>query len=191
MKNLTNLEQLEHVLNVFSKRLLPAFLFVAGPQTFIKWQGNICKQTALMNVFIINHFLGDEYKVEAWEGFFEHEKLGSYNHCWNYLVHKDDPKKNIICDFTSTISYMNYSEENDPMLHLVADERAVVQHKTNLIAMEELNIEEHLDQPELFTGLTGRELEQELTHLLKMSKLWPESQEDSSSEIYTESTIIS
>jgi hypothetical protein len=159
---------------VFGKRILPAFLFNANPELFLKWQGNICKQSALLSVFIIKNYLGDEYEVQAWEGFFEHEKLGSYNHCWNYVVHRSDPSLNFICDFTSTISYMDYCTENDPTLHIGGGQAAVVKNKIEMVGMQQIDIEKELSQPEYYTGMTGDELEQQLKSLLQFAKLWEE-----------------
>jgi hypothetical protein len=175
---MNNIEKLEHTLNVFAKRILPAFFFNQNPELFLKWQGNICKQSALLSVFIIKHYLGDDYTVQAWEGFFEHEKLGSYNHCWNYLVHKSDPELNIICDFTSTISYMDYCKENDPTLHIGGTGSAVVKHKIDMIGMQELNIEENLAQPEYFTSRSGEDLIEELKDFLRFAKLWEDKPND-------------
>jgi hypothetical protein len=175
---MNKLEKLEHILNVFSKRLLPAFFFNHNPELFLKWQGNICKQSALLSVFIIKHYLGDEYTVQAWEGFFENDKLGSYNHCWNYLVHKDDPKLNIICDFTSTISYMDYCEHNDPTLHLGGSTSAVVKHKIDMVGMQEINIEEELSQPEYFTSERSDALIEELRTWLRVAKLWEDNPDE-------------
>ena len=171
---MTKLEDLEHVLQVFCKRLLPAYICSTNPKKFIQWQGNICKQAALMSIFIIEHMVGDEYTVEAYEGFFEHEKMGAYNHCWNYLRHHTDTSKNIICDITSTISYMDYCEHNDPMLHLQNRSNAVVQDKIKLIGWEQINIEKEMSQAEYYTQLIGPELEQELKQLLKFARLWQE-----------------
>lgn len=173
MKDLDKFEKLEHVLQVFNKRILPAYFFMVDPDKFMHWQGNICKQAALLNIFVIKHFLGDEYKVKAYEGFFEHEKLGSYNHCWNYLEHESgDWGKNIICDFTSTITYMNYCDENDPSLHIMANDKAVVKSKIEMRGYESINIKDQLSQPEFYSGLTGDELEMILTNILKQMKLW-------------------
>lgn len=172
---MNNLEKLEHIMNVFSKRILPAYLFQNNPELFLQWQGNICKQAAILGAVIIEHYMPDEYiKVEAWEGFFEHKQLGSYNHCWNYIIHKDDPKKNIICDFTSTISYMSYCEHNDPTLHIQSNPNAVVRHENNiqLIGYEEINVESNLKEGEYYTGLKGEEIIPELIQLLKYAKLW-------------------
>lgn len=171
---MNNLEKLEHILNVFSKRLLPAYLFNKNPKLFLQWQGNICRQSALLSVFIIKHFLKDEYEVQAWEGFFEHEKLGSYNHCWNYLIHKDDPQKNIICDFTSTISYMDYCEHNDPTLHIGGGGNAVIKHKIDMIGMQQIDIEKELSSPEFYTGEESEDIIEELKAYLMYAKLWEE-----------------
>lgn len=174
MKNLNKFEKLEHILQVFTKRVLPSYLFVKSPEKFMQWQGNICKQAALLNVFIIEHILGDEYEVKAFEGFFEHEKLGSYNHCWNYLVHKTDPEKNIICDFTSTISYMNYCTENDPTLHIKSNDKAVVKSKIDMIGYEEIDIKKETSQPEFYTNQSVEEITEELVYMLTTMKLWEE-----------------
>lgn len=171
---MNKLEKLEHVLNVFSKRFLPGFFFNHNPEVFLKWQGNICKQSALLSVFIIKNYLGDEYEIQAWEGFFEHESLGSYNHCWNYLVHKDDPKKNIICDFTSTISYMDYCTDNDPTLHLDHGQNAVVKSKIEMVGMQQIDIEKELASPEFYTGDSSQDIIEELKSYLKYAKLWEE-----------------
>lgn len=174
MKELTYLEKLEHVMNVFSKRVLPGYLFGANPELYLKWQGNICKQTAVLGTFVIKKFIenSDYVKIEAWEGFFNHEKLGDYNHCWNYIVHKDDPSKNIICDFTSTISYMHYCDKNDPTLHISPDNRSVVQSKVQMIGCQEIDYEEELKSPEFYTERTGKELIDELTQILNYANLW-------------------
>lgn len=174
---MNNLEKLEHILNVFNKRILPAYLFYNNQETFLKWQGNICKQSAVLSAFIIKHYMGEDYvKVEAWEGFFEHKQLGEYNHCWNYIIHKDDPKKNIICDFTSTITYMDYCEHNDPTLHIKSSPDAVVKHEDNIqmIGFQEINIEANLKESEFYTSAKGEELETELKTLLKFARLWEE-----------------
>lgn len=183
MITLNKLEKLEHVLNVFCNRVLPGYLFTVNPEKFLKWQGNICKQAALLNTFIIKNYLGDEYEIQAWEGFFEHEVLGDYNHCWNYLVHKSDPRLNIICDYTSTITYMDYCKENDPTLHIGGNQASVVKHKINLVGMQQIDIEKEMSQPEYFTGAKGDQLIPELKKLLKYAKLW---EEDSSLETSTE-----
>jgi hypothetical protein len=148
-------------------------LFAVNPELFLKWQGNICKQAAVLGSFIIKHHLPDDYvKVEAWEGFFEHEKLGSYNHCWNYIIHKDDPKLNIICDFTSTISYFDYCEHNDPTLHITGSEKSVVKHKIDMIGLQEIDIEEEFKGPEYYTKETGDVIKREIMGLLQTAKLW-------------------
>jgi len=171
---MNNLQKLEHTMNVFSKRILPAYIFSKNPETFLEWQGNICKQTAILSKFVIEHYLGDEYKIEAWEGFFEHKDLGSYNHCWNYLIHNTDPDKNIICDFTSTITYMNYCKDNDPSNQLKTPNNAVVRHeqKTTMIGSQEIDIDEELSQREFYTCLSGQEIKEDLIHILKYTKLW-------------------
>ena len=185
---MNNLEKLEHIMNVFSKRILPAYLFQNNPELFLQWQGNICKQSAILGAVIIEHYLPEDYvKVEAWEGFFEHKQLGSYNHCWNYIIHKDDPKKNIICDFTSTISYMDYCEHNDPTLHIQSSPNAVVKHENNIqmIGCQEIDIESNLKEAEFYTGAKGEDLIEELTILLKYAKLW----EDEPRRFETEEAI--
>lgn len=169
---MTKLEKLEFVLNVFSKRLLPAVLCIENPIKFAQWQGNMCKQAALLSVFIIEHYVGDEYTVEAYEGFFEHEDLGSYNHCWNYLVHHSDPKKNVICDFTSTITYMDYCEHNDPMLHIRKNPQSVVEKQIKMIGHQQINIDKELAQNEFYTGCTGDELKLIFSRMLRTAKLW-------------------
>ena len=79
-KEFNKFEKLEHIMNVFCKRILPGMLFSINPELFLKWQGNMCKQAAILGAFIIEHHMPDDYvKVEAWEGFFEHNKLGG--HC--------------------------------------------------------------------------------------------------------------
>ena len=161
-------------MNVFSKRILPAYLFNKNPEAFLQWQGNICKQTAILSTFIIKHYLKDEYKIEAWEGFFEHKQVGSYNHCWNYLIHKTDPKKNIICDFTSTITYMDYDENNDPSTHIRNWPDAVVKHQENItmVGSQEIDIETEYAGLEFYTHLRGDEIKEELIHIMKYAKLW-------------------
>src|SRR5688572_9882818 len=102
MRKMNQLEKLEHTLAVFTKKILPGLLFASNPKLFLQWQGNFCKQAAILNSFIIEEQMPDDYvEVQAWEGHFDSETEGSYNHCWNYIIHKDDPKKNIICDFSS------------------------------------------------------------------------------------------
>lgn len=172
---MNKLQELEHILNVFSKRILPAYLFQANPKKFLEWQGNICKQSAILSSKIIKRYLGDEYvKVEAWEGFFEHDLLGDYNHCWNYIIHKNDPKKNIICDMTSTITYMNYCDQNDPTLHIESSRKAVVrqEHFVKMIGSQEIDIDSEFSSPEFYTGLVGEDLMEDLTEILKYAKLW-------------------
>ena len=167
------LEKLEHIMNVFGKRILPGFLFMSNPDKFLEWQGNICKQAAIMGSFVIENHLPDDYvEVQAWEGFFEHEKLGSYNHCWNYIIHKDDPKLNIICDFTSTISYFDYCEHNDPTLHIASSPKAVVNHKITMVGMQQLDIKKEFEGPEYYTNLYEGDIKEVLTTLLQTAKLW-------------------
>lgn len=166
------IEKLEFALNVFCKRILPAYFFAKNPAEFLKWQGNICKQAALLSVPVIKHFIGDEYTVEAYEGFFE-SPLGQYNHCWNYLVNNDDKTKNIICDFTSTINYFEYCTENDPTLHLHSNEMQVVKpNKISLFSVDKIDIAEQMSQNEYFTGQSSNEIIDETTNLLKLAKLW-------------------
>lgn len=170
---LNELETLEHIMQVFGKRILPGLLFSANHDLFLKWQGNICKQAAIIGSFIIKYHLPKGYvKVEAWEGFFHHEKLGDYNHCWNYIIHEKDPKKNIICDFTSTISYFNYCADNDPTLHIGGSSSAVVKHKIEMIGSQELDIEKEFEGPEFYTEATGDEIKQTVMSLLQHAKLW-------------------
>lgn len=176
---MNNLEKLEHILNVFSKRILPAYLFYSSPNTFLEWQGNICKQAAILSIPIIERYVGDDYtEIQAWEGFFEHEKLGSYNHCWNYLIHKSDPELNIICDFTSTISYMNYCKENDPTLHIGGSTNQVVKSKIDMIGMQQIDVQKEIQSPEFYTGNNHDIIQEELVILLRKAKLWEEEVED-------------
>ncbi len=170
---LNQLESLEHIMNVFGKRILPGLLFSANPELFLEWQGNICKQTAILGSYVIKQHLPEDYiEVQAWEGFFEHEKLGAYNHCWNYLIHKDDPRKNIICDFTSTISYFDYCSQNDPTLHLTTNMASVNKCKIDMIALEQLDINKEFIGPEFYTEGTEQELKNTIKNCLKRAKLW-------------------
>lgn len=187
---MNKIERLEHILNVFSKRILPGFFFNRNPKAFLQWQGNICKQSALLSVFIIKHYLGDEYEVQAWEGFFEHEKLGSYNHCWNYLIHKSDPELNIICDFTSTISYMDYCKENDPTLHIGGSGSSVVKHKIEMVGMQQIDIESELGQPEFYTGMESEEIIEELQAYLEYAKLWEDNPNGKESILDREADVL-
>lgn len=173
MKVLTPIEKTEFTLNIFCKRILPGYLFLKNPELFLKWQGNICKQAALLNTFVINHFVGDDYTVEAYEGFFESE-LGQYNHCWNYLVHKTNPEKNIICDFTSTINYFDYCAQNNPIAHIPINSNSVVNNNDNisLFSFEKLDINKLLEEKEYFTGLSSAQIISDLTKLLQIAKLW-------------------
>lgn len=170
---LNKLETLEFIMQVFGKRILPGLLFSSNHELFLKWQGNICKQAAVIGSFVIQNHLPEGYvKVEAWEGFFNHEKLGDYNHCWNYIIHESDPKLNIICDFTSTISYFDYCEHNDPTLHIGGTQNAVVKHKIELTGMQEIDIEKEFSQPEFYTGASGEEIKRATMSLLQQAKLW-------------------
>lgn len=188
MRKMNKVEKLEHILAVFSKKILPGLLFASNPELFLEWQGNFCKQAAILNHFIIENHLPEDYvKVEAWEGFFESETQGSYNHCWNYIIHKDDSQKNIICDFTSTIqNYFDFCPYNDPTLHIGGNTLRVNKPKIDMIMSELLNLEEQFDGNELYTGASEDEIKQVVVNLLKKAKLW---QEDLSSETFTESMI--
>lgn len=162
-------------MNVLCKRILPGIFMNYDSEKFLEWQGNMCKQAAVVGSYVIQEHLPDDYvKVEAWEGFFNDTRLGDYNHCWNYIIHKDDPKKNIICDFTSTISYMNYCSENDPTLHIVSNLAAVnkAENFVTMIGATEINVEEEFKQPEFYTGLLGDAMKLGVTQLLKEAKLW-------------------
>lgn len=169
---MNKLEQLELTLNVVNKRLLPAYLSQFAMKKCLEWQFNCCKQACIVNVPIIKHFLEDEYKIECWEGFFNNDSInGDYNHCWNYLIHKEDIEKNIICDFTSTISYMNYGE-NDPTKHMLNHPNSVNKSNFTLIGMEQLDYEDHISNEEFYTGLKGYSINTDIEELLKIMRLW-------------------
>jgi len=171
---MNQLEKLEHILAVFTKKILPGLLFASNPKLFLQWQGNFCKQAAILNSFIIEERMPDDYvKVQAWEGHFDSDLEGSYNHCWNYIIHKDDPKKNIICDFSSTIqNYFDYCEHNDPTKHMRLTERVNVR-KIDLIMSEQLDPEKEFSSgPELYTGADGDTIKNEVITLLEMANLW-------------------
>lgn len=175
MKKMNKLEMLEHQLAVFTKKILPGLLFASNPKLFLQWQGNFCKQAAILNHFIIQEQMPPDYvEVQAWEGFFESELEGSYNHCWNYIIHKDDPKKNIICDFSSTINnYFEYCEDNDPTLHMALLHNARVNKRTiHMIMSEQLDPEKEFSGPELYTGADGDSIKQEVVTLMQLAKLW-------------------
>lgn len=168
-----NLKKLEYVLNVVNKRLIPAYLSQFAMRKLLDFQFNHCKQSVIINKEIIEHFVGDQYEVKCYEGFFNSSDFEEdYNHCWNYLISKDgNTEKNIICDFTSTITYMCYGE-NDPTLYLNSNNNSVNKYKTTLTGYEELNYEEHINEIEFYTGLKGESLNLDIQHLLKMMNLW-------------------
>lgn len=169
-----NLAALEHTLNVFNKRLFPGLLFCSSPEKFSQWQGNHCKQSAILNSFIIEHFVGNDYKITAWEGFFTNIGIVKdvYNHCWNYLEHKTNPELNIIADFTNTITYMCYGENNPTYFVPNLQYKSVVKDNPILLNKVELDIPFHLKQNEFYTGMTGIQLQAIIKNLLIQSKLW-------------------
>ena len=183
---------LEHTLAVFTKKILPGLLFTSNPKLFLQWQGNFCKQAAYLNYFIIKEKMPPDYvEVQAWEGHFDSNTEGAYNHCWNYIIHKDDPKKNIICDFSSTIqNYFDFCEHNDPTLHMRLTDRANPR-KIDLIFLEQLDPEKEFNEgPELYTGASGDEMKEEIKTLLQMAKLWKDEPDTTFSGV-EEATVLS
>lgn len=161
--------KLEHILNVLNKRFIPAIIYQYNPGLFLQWQGNHCKQSCIINKFIIDELTNGDFTTQCWEGFFEIEDM-QYNHCWNYMI-DNKLQKNIICDFTSTITYMKYGE-NDPSLYVKSQKNDVNQNKINLIGIQEINYEDYINQKEYYTGLYGNDLNNIFKNMLIKSKLW-------------------
>lgn len=178
---MNKLEKLDFILNILCKRYIPAYLYSKNPDLFLKWQGNCCKQCSIISSYYADIILENEYIIQSWEGIFINNQNIQYNHCWNYFIHRPSINighgfNNIICDFTSSINYMNFGP-NNPEIHIKSmlnnqfENNTVNNFNIKIIKSEKIDWKTMLLENEYYTGLKGSEIIKDLDLMLQKSNL--------------------
>lgn len=126
-----------------------------NPELMAHWQGNCCKQTAVIIANMLNDSLDKEhFKVFAFEGIFEdffNGKKVSYNHCWVFVKNTKNSEKSLFIDVARThkpniVMFKKNWEYPKKML-------GYLDQKT--ISFEKIDYESDILMDEYFTGIPG------------------------------------
>lgn len=154
----------EEVKRIMEERFIPAlhdFLERSNPSEYKKWQGNACRQTAVLAVPILEALL-PEYKWTAWDGDFEDIVYGqkrTYNHAWVYGVNRKEGRR-LLVDLSRI--------HHERLFMLVSSNKYPKDHPSyvNMVELrrQPLDVQEKLGEVEYYSRKPGRAI---LEYLIK------------------------
>ncbi len=124
-------------------------------EKYATWNGNACRQSAILGVKILEILL-PEYEWLVYDGQFQDIVLGNqckYNHAWIFGVHKEEDRK-LLVDLAR-----KYQEQ----LFIVTERNSYPswheEYKdTIILRSEEMDVEKRLREKEFYTGIYGYRL---------------------------------
>ncbi len=156
MRELTFEEQRVKVVmeNLFVPAL-HAVLRESNPVMYDQWQGNACRQTAVLGSVYLKYALPN-YTWTAWDGEFKDVVLGKevrYNHAWIFGRNRQDNKR-ILADLSRQhherlfipVDSNKYPKDHPEYLHMQELERTLI------------DVPEHMQEVEFYSQLPSSKL---------------------------------
>jgi hypothetical protein len=153
------MDTIESVKDKMYSRFIPLLHYLlkaANPLLYYQWQGNCCRQTAIIGCYILDKLLPD-YEWEAWDGEFDdivYNKQVHYNHAWIYGKNKAGGK-DLFVDLARQHHERIFKEVDDNKYpNDIPDYENMVETKREKLNWESFLINEN----EYYTGLLGIQL---------------------------------
>jgi hypothetical protein len=150
-----NLEKIKNFMLTEVGPVIKNYFEEANPALMEMWQGNCCRQTAIVIANMLNDSLEQsKFKVFAFEGEFEDFFRGrkvQYNHCWVFVKNIADKEKSLFIDVARThkpniVMFKKNWEYPKNML-------GYLDQKT--LSLEKIDYENEVLMDEYFTGIPG------------------------------------
>jgi hypothetical protein len=134
---------------------LHSILQEANPKEYEKWQGNACRQAAILSIPMLRELLPN-YTWAAWDGWFDdivHGKNVHYNHAWVYGRDKETGRKLLV----------DLARQHHERLFVLVDSNRYPKDHPEYVNMKEvrrerLDIDNNLRDIEYYTKLKGYQL---------------------------------
>lgn len=161
---MTEIELLERQMQEIFKPSLKQVLFLANPTEFERWQGNHCRQSALIGAYVLNR-LAPQYKWAVWDGEFDDIIYGKpyrYRHAWIYGESLNGDK-DIFVDLSRQhhqCLFVEVTENKYPDGYGYDDMKE--------LKREQIDWQNFIAQPEYYTNVSGEVLGNEMLQVISI-----------------------
>lgn len=139
------------------------YLQTHNPEEYAIWQGNCCRQTAILGAMVLKVAL-PEYKWTAWDGDFDDVLMGkrvAYNHAWIFGINKKTGRA-LLVDLARlhkerlfVLTRTNAYPHNHPEYKNQVEIRRV-----------QLDLQESMKGTEYYTGLPSKQVLADVTSIM-------------------------
>lgn len=130
-----------------------------NPTEYEKWQGNLCRQTAIFGALILST-INNDVDWQVWDGIFEDIYCGkrvTYNHAWIFGKDKNTGQRYLV-DLSRNHKERLFIEVNSNRYPRDHEEYKDMRE----VSRNKLDWESMLSEKEYFTNLDGKEFMNEL-----------------------------
>jgi len=142
------------------------YLEVHNPKEYALWQGNCCRQTAILGAMVLKVAL-PEYKWSAWDGDFSDILFGKrveYNHAWIYGINQQTGRALLVDLARLHKERLFISTRANAYPHDHPEYKDQVE-----LNRERLDLDESMKGTEYYTGLPSQQVLADVTSIMALA----------------------